>query len=361
MIIDLLKDAILSNIGPLKQAPKGWYKRHCMLCHTQGHGKDTRNRFGIQFNPNSIVANCFNCGFSASYTENKSLSKSFRFFLKQLNVDEKFIMQIEFEIFKNLNSISVVRDGDNDRPIDKESKLKLLFQKWKPMDLPKDSLPISQWLEYGLDDPDFLNVVEYALSRRIFDLDRFYWSPEKSHNLNQRLIIPYFYKDKIVGFTSRLSYDTDGKQIPKYYQQCPTDFVYNLDNQQAWARKYVIVCEGVLDSYAVDGVAVLGEIGQEKIDIINRLQKQVIVCPDRDKKGGDLVEVAIKNNWAVSFPKWNKNIKDAAKAAEVYGSLLTTYSIISSSVTGKDKIELRWKMEDIERSRGKNKDDRKRK
>ena len=348
--IDILKDAILSNIGPLKQAPKNWGKRCCMLCHTQGHGKDTRNRFGIQFNPGSIALNCFNCGFSAGYTEGKELSKSFKFFLKQLNIDEKFIKQVEFEIFKQLKDIKVVRDGDEEKE-DRESKLKSLFQKWKPIDLPDGALPITTWIEHGLDDPEFMRVTEYALSRKLYDLENFYWSPQKSHNLSQRLIIPYFFKDRIVGFTSRLCYDTDGKGIPKYYQQCPTDFVYNLDNQQNWLRKYVIVNEGVLDAYVVDGVSTLGEIGQAKIDIINRLQKQVIVCPDRDKKGWDLVEVAIENNWAVSFPKWDAGIKDAAKASEKYGRLLTTYSIISSAVSGKDKITVKWKIESSERTR----------
>jgi hypothetical protein len=354
MILDLLKDSIQSNIGQLKQAPKGWYKRHCMLCHTQGHGKDTRNRFGIQYNPNSIAVNCFNCGFSAGYTEGKELSNSFKFFLRQLNIDERFIKQIEFEIFKKLKEIKSVREGDEASQADKESRLKSLFQKWKPIDLPADSLTVKQWLELGVEDPDFLRVAEYALSRKLFDLDNFYWTPTKSMNLNERLIIPYLYKGKVVGFTSRLCYDTDGKLIPKYYQQCPTDFVYNLDNQQDWARKYVIVTEGVLDAYTVDGVSTLGEIGQAKIDIINRLQKQVIVSPDRDKKGKDLVEAAIENNWAVAFPRWGMEIKDAAKAAEKYGKLLTTYSIINSAITGKDKIHLRWKMEQNVRERKRN-------
>jgi hypothetical protein len=355
MIIEILKDAILANIGVLKQAPKGWFKRNCPLCHTQGHGRDTRNRFGIQFNPSSIAINCFNCGFSASYTEGKELSNSFKFFLKQINIDEKFIKEVEFEIFKKTRDILEVREGDKEREVDKESRLKSLFQKWKPIDLPDDALPITKWLEYGLDDPNFLQVVEYAVNRKILDLDNFYWSPEESDILiNKRLIIPYYFRGKIVGFTSRLCYNAEDKKIPKYYQQCPTDFVYNLDNQNAWSRKYVIVTEGVLDAYCADGVSTLGEIGQSKIDIINRLQKQVIVCPDRDKKGKDLVDVAIDNNWAVSFPKWDTNIKDAAQASEKYGRLLTTYSIISSAVTGKDKITLKWKIEQNDRERKRN-------
>lgn len=343
MIIDILKDAILQNIGPLKSAPKGWNKRHCPLCHTQGHGKDTRNRFGIQFNPESIAMNCFNCGFSAGYSEGKELSKSFKFFLKQINIEDKFINRIEFEIFKQKNQLQGIREGDeNVVPVD---YVKLLVQKWKPIDLPEDSYSVAEWLKNGLEDPNFLNVANYAIGRNIFDLDNFYWSPSTEFNLNQRLIIPYIYKGKIVGFTARLHYDTPDKSIPKYHQQCPTDFVYNLDNQQSWSRKYTIATEGVLDAWVTDGISILGEIGQSKIDIINRLQKEIIVCPDRDKKGWDLVEAAIENDWAVSFPKWDVEIKDAAQAAKKYGKLLTTHSIISAAVQGKDKIRLKWQIE----------------
>jgi len=354
MIIDVITDAVKQNIGALKLAPKGWFKRHCMLCHTQGHGTDTRNRMGIQFNPQSIAVNCFNCGFSASYTEGKELSKSFKFFLKNLNIQDKFIDSIEFEIFKQKNQIQVLRDGDENKPEDAESKFRSLLDKWKPMAMPDNWLPVTEWLEYGLDDPEFLKVVDYALNRKIYDLENFYWTPDKKMNMNQRLIIPYIYKDKIVGFTSRLYYTVDDKSIPKYYQQCPTDFVYNLDRQAEWNRKYVLVTEGVLDAYVIDGISILGEIGQAKADIINRLQKQIIVCPDRDKKGQDLVDIAIENNWAVSFPKWDSGIKDAAQAAEKYGRLLTTHSIISSAVSGKMNIKLHWEIEQNVRNRKRN-------
>lgn len=343
MIIEILKDAILQNIGSLKSAPKNWHKRNCPLCHTQGHGRDTRNRFGIQFNPNSIAVHCFNCGFSAGCAEGKDLSKSFKFFLQQINIDQKFIQQIEFEIFRERNKLTSITEGAVTEE-DKESKFRKLFQKWQKIDLPEGSLPITEWLEHGLDDPHFLQVVEYAISRKIYDLDKFYWCPQKAQNLRHRLIIPYFYKKNIVGFTARLSYDTDDKSIPKYFQQVPLDFVYNLDNQQDWSRKYCIVNEGVLDAWSVDGISTLGEISQAQIDVINRLQKTVIACPDRDLKGAEFIEAAIANNWGVAFPEWERGIKDAAKASEKYGRLLTTHSIISSVVYGELNIRNHWKL-----------------
>ena len=44
MIFDLLRDVILTNMGPLKHAPKNWQKSNCRLCMTQGHGKEHENR-----------------------------------------------------------------------------------------------------------------------------------------------------------------------------------------------------------------------------------------------------------------------------------------------------------------------------
>ena len=61
-------------------------------------------------------------------------------------------------------------------------------------------------------------------------------------------------------------------------------------------------------------------------------------------KGGDLVDAAISNNWAVAFPKWNISIKDAAAASAMYGRLLTVSSIISSAITNADSIRLRWEI-----------------
>jgi len=107
----------------------------------------------------------------------------------------------------------------------------------------------------------------------------------------------------------------------------------------------------VLDAWVVDGISILGEIGQSKVDIVNRLQKEIIVCPDRDKKGRDLVDIAIENEWSVAFPKWEVNIKDAAAAAEKYGRLLTTHSIISSAVAGELNIRNTWKIQQNERNR----------
>lgn len=351
MIFNILKDLILSNVGKLKTASKGWQSRNCMLCVARGHSRDTRGRFGLKFENNGITCNCFNCGYSAHWDEGADLSASFKFLLRNIGADDMLIKSLEFEIYKQRHSLENTASTTS---TNKESKIRNLFNKWPKKSLPDDTLSITTWLESGCTDTDLLQVAEYALSRKITTLDEFYWCPDKKNHLNKRLIIPYYYKETIVGFTARYVVDTSDKTIPKYYQSCPPDFVYNIDSQDDWNRKYLIVTEGVLDAWAVDGVGTLGEINQEKVDIIRRLQKDVIVCPDRDRSGKHLVDAAIANGWAVSFPRWDVDIKDAAKASERYGRLLTVQSIVMSSISNKDRIQLQWDIEESERSRRKN-------
>lgn len=335
-LIQTLKDAIIANAGPLKSAPKNWHKRNCPMCVPRGYSRDTRQRMGIQLGPTTILVNCFNCGYSGAYESGERLTNKFKQFLKQIGIDDKFIKAVEFEIFKTKNRLDSTRDGAV------TTRIETLVDRWKQMPLPDGALPITEWLLHGVTDHNFLEVAQYAISRRIFDLDRFYWTPSTDHNLNQRLIIPYHYRGKTVGYTSRLCYDAPDKRIPKYFQQSPTDFVYNLDNQADHNRTHVIVTEGVLDAWAVDGVGILGEMNQNKADLINRLHKTVVVSPDRDQKGRDLVDFALDNGWSVAFPKWDTDIKDAAGAAARYGRLLTTKSILASAVSGKEKIKLKW-------------------
>lgn len=347
MIYNVLKDFVLSNVGKLKLSSKGWKSRNCMLCQSRGYTKDTRGRFGLKIESTSISSNCFNCAFSSHWDSGTQLSTSFKFLLKHLGADDNFIKSIEFEIYKETHNLfNNQLQQDN-----KEEKIRSLFDKWPTKSLPDDSLSITEWLESGCTDPDFLQVTEYAIKRRILSLHEFYWCPSIKNQLNKRLIIPYYYKQNIVGFTARYAEDLKEKIIPKYHQSCPENFVYNLDHQDDWNRKYVILTEGVLDAWAVNGISSLGEINQEKIDIINRLQKDIIVCTDRDKNGKMLVDAAINNNWMVSYPKWDNNIKDAAQAAEKYGKLLTIHSIISSAMTGKDRILLNWNILQNERNK----------
>jgi DNA primase len=106
----------------------------------------------------------------------------------------------------------------------------------------------------------------------------------------------------------------------------------------------VFVVEGVFDAIAINGLAILhGDISEKQVDLIKALDKRVIVVPDRDKAGGKLITRAIELGWAVSFPDWDNDIKDANDAVHRYGKLATIISIVDSVETSKIKIKLRRK------------------
>ncbi len=83
-------------------------------------------------------------------------------------------------------------------------------------------------------------------------------------------------------------------------------FVYGLD-EQGPNKVFTIVCEGPLDAIHIDGIALLGsEIKDQQVMLINRLNKDVIVVPDRDEAGAKLIEEAIDLGWGVSMPDWGE-------------------------------------------------------
>jgi DNA primase len=130
---------------------------------------------------------------------------------------------------------------------------------------------------------------------------------------------------------------------PKYWSNHPADFVFNLDAQKS-SWQFVVVCEGPFDAMSVDGVAVCGaEISDQQAELIDRLQREVVVVPDRDLTGRRLVDRAIELGWSVSFPVWLETCKDINEAVVKYGKLFVLKSIIDTRETNRLKIELKKK------------------
>jgi DNA primase len=181
-------------------------------------------------------------------------------------------------------------------------------------------------------------VLEYISSRAMYLEDYpFYWSNDLG--FRSRLIVPFYHNKQIVGWTAR---SVNG-QMPKYLSEQQPGYVFNLDRQH-WDRKYVIVCEGPFDAISIDGVALLGsEIKQGQHLLINQLQRQVILVPDRDAAGEKTVEQAIEFGWSVSFPPWPEGVKDINDAVRILGRPATLWLIINSAVQTELKIKLQSK------------------
>lgn len=338
-LADKLQDVIHTHVRGLKHTPSGWHKANCPVCATRGHRPDRRERFGVLFQSDGFGMNCFNCGFGARWQEGSELSRDLREFLRAVGLSTTDIDALVFEAYVNRHGLS----NPTQRTLQGNPQVN-----WLSRDLPPDTLPVSVWLDAGCEDPHFLEVAEYAVDRGIRDLTRVSWTPHTDHKMNHRLIVPFVWNRRVVGFTGRMV-GRHATRRNRYYHEIPNHFVYNLDTQESVHREYTIITEGVFDALLVDGVAVLhNKIHPQQAHIINRLHTRKIVCPDRDADGEELVNAAIEHGWAVSFPPWERGVKDAGDAVMRYGVLYTTFSIIQHAISDPDKIRL-WRRLDLEK------------
>lgn len=315
--MSLISETLFSYLPNRKrQTPSGWISFNAVCC------QDTRGRGGVVINGDSATYHCFNCGFKASWQPGRTVSQKMRRLLRLLNVSDDMISKISIDALRH-------RDQESERLIP-------ILPKYEPKTLPIGSMPIRSLIENK--PKELIPILDYIHSRglTINDFD-FYWTSEEG--FNNRLIIPYYYQGTIVGYTARRI--DDGK--PKYFSEQQPGYVFNLDSQNEY-RKYVIVCEGQIDAISIGAVSVNGsEINDAQHLMINQLQRQVIIVPDKDQAGKKLIRNALKYNWSVSFPNWGDDIKDINDAVKKYGKLNTLRMIIESHQTSEIKIKLKEK------------------
>jgi hypothetical protein len=207
---------------------------------------------------------------------------------------------------------------------------------FKTVPLPDDAIKIADITEFNKYS---LAILEYMSARGLnLDDTDYYWSPSLGYR--DRLIIPFYYEKRIVGWTARTV--TADKQ-PKYMSEQQPGFVYGLD-EQGYNKVFCIVCEGPMDAIHIDGTALLGsEVKDQQAMLINKVGKQIIVVPDRDQAGAKLIDQAIELGWSVSLPEWTDDINDIGDAVAKYGRLYTLYSIVNNAESNELKIRLRSK------------------
>ncbi len=334
--MESLEQLIRDHLGPVQQTRKGWLSRNCMMCHHHGESADRRGRFGIIFSPDGGVAtSCFNCSHKSKFVPGETFSKEFSLFLQEIGIPARTVKLLNFELYKQYYGKEAAHELEIAENIS---------AKWVQATLPSKALTIQEWADNGCNDSKFLNVVKYAYDRGIRNFDQFYWTPQPNGMLNNRLIIPFTYRNNIVGFTGRFAGTPPNKKVTKYYNISPPDFLYNLDRQKP-QNDYIILAEGVLDAYAINGISAQGkEINESQVAFVKSLNKKVIVLPDFDKDGTMMVDLAAKHNWAVSFPFWSKEIKDAAKAVEKYGRITTMLSILEAADYDTFSAQVKWRM-----------------
>ena len=314
-----------------KQTPSGWLAFNAPCCEHNGTTPDTRQRGGLIANADEGVSfHCFNCGFKTSWRNGRNLSFKMKKFMRWLNVPDDTITKLALQVLQTKTDST-------------GHKTFITLPKFVSKELPTKSKPIHEWADYkalepGGIDKDLFKVLEYIAARKLNlnDYD-FYWTPEAGYR--DRLIIPFYYREKVVGYTARKVIESK----VKYLSEQQPGYVFNID-EQTDDRKYVVAVEGPIDAIAIDGVALLGsEIKEQQTALLNSLGKHVIVVPDRDEAGQKLVYDAMEAGWSVSMPDWSQDIGDANDAVRKYGRLHTLYSIVKNAEESQLKIKLRMK------------------
>ena len=320
--MSIIIDTVQAFLPPKrKHTPSGWISFDAVCCHHNGQSEDKRKRGGIMITE-GVSYHCFNCGFKASWQPGRALSSKFKKLLTWLNVPDDIVNKCVLEALRDRETGSINTPQLLPRFIDKN--------------FPQGARPLDQWL---IEQPDLtVPVLEY-LVKRGFDLDDYPWHWTDEQGFNNRLIIPFYYQQRLVGWTARLI--RDGKI--KYISEQQPGYVFNLDRQN-WDRKFVIVTEGPLDAIGIDGCAVMtNEIGPQQALLLKQLNREIIVVPDKDKAGIKMAAQAADLGFSVGFPDWPDGIKDINDAVKILGKLSAMKYIIDSKETNILKIQLKIK------------------
>tara|TARA_B100000925_G_scaffold226549_1_gene175027 strand:+ start:2102 stop:3004 length:903 start_codon:yes stop_codon:yes gene_type:complete len=290
-----------------------------------GTGADTRQRGGIINNESDGTSyHCFNCGYKASWKPGRRVTYKMKRLMQWLNIPDDTITKVSLAVLEteNIRSTEIVT-----------------LPKFTSKDLPEGAKPLREWADYcalestGVDE-NLMKVFGYLKERQLyFDDYDFHWTPLNGYK--DRLIVPFYNNKKIVGYTARKVKDGN----PKYISDQQPGYVFNIDAQKD--RVYTIVVEGPFDAIAVEGVALLGnEIKDQQSLMINSLNTKVIVVPDRDEAGQNILNQAIDLGWGVSMPPWDEDVKDVNEAVQRYGKLYTLHTIIGYAEFNELKIKL---------------------
>jgi hypothetical protein len=302
-----------------KQTPSGWVGFNAVCCQHNGSSLDKRDRGGLKATEQGWSYHCFNCGYTASFIQGRTLSYKARRLLSWLGVSER---DIEFANLESLRHRSV-----NGLIEDRQRTFNVL----QGIEFEERELPAgAEFVQPGTTYWSYLNA-RYAPVDFPFMID-----PMAKR---KGIIIPFTHNNRVVGWTKRFL----DAHNPRYFSDSQPGYVFGTDLQQAdW--QHVIVTEGIFDALSIGGLGLMhNDINDAQARLIRSLDRQITVVPDQDTAGLALIDRAVELGWPVSIPNWEEGIKDVNDAVKKYGRLGTLLTIMQARETSRIKIELRKK------------------
>ena len=302
--------------GKRKQTPSGWISFNAPCCTHNGQSADNRLRGGLKSSDQGWSYHCFNCGYTASFILGRSVSFKARRLLSWFGVADRDIELLNLESMRHRSVYGIIEDRQR------------TFEALQGITFEERELPAGA--EFVEPDSEYADYLQKRCVPRDFPF-------MKDPLVTRRgIIIPFTYRDQVVGWTKRFLDDRN----PRYLSDAQPGYVFNVDSiKDSWTQ--VIVTEGIFDALSIGGVAVMhNDINDAQARLIRNLGKEITVVPDQDKTGLDLIDRALELGWAVSTPDWG-DCKDVNDAVIKHGRLATLITIMQSRETSRIKIELR--------------------
>ena len=309
-----------------KPSPQGWLSFNAVCCTHNGNSQDKRGRGGIKVTEQGWSYHCFNCSYTASFVLGRTLSFKAKRLLGWMGVPDNEIEMLNLESLRHRNVHGILEDRQR------------VFNSLSAIEFGEsdDFPPYTEVVT-----PEFPVYWDYIQRRRVpedfpvmtaIKTDGIHWT-------RPFVLIPFTYDNKVIGWTARF---LDNK-IPKYINHSQPGYVFGADLQHTnW--QYAIVTEGIFDALSIGGLALMhNTVSDAQAKLIRILGKEVIVVPDQDLPGLELVDRAVELGYSISMPNWPDHIKDVNDAVIEYGRLVTLLTIMAARETSKIKIELRKK------------------
>ena len=278
-------------------------------------------RGGVKFDgQTNWVYHCFNCGYSCAFTMGRSINTKTAKLLTWCGIDAEQIQRWSFESLQRKDLLDFTHT--------KKHKSKITF---KEFTVPSEATLLDQA------NPEHQQYVDYLLKRHINPAEYpFMITPGMPGRYRNRIVIPYTFKNKIVGQTSRFL----DKLTPKYLNEQQPGYVFGFDFQKPeW--QVCIVVEGIFDALSINACALThNTINDDQALLLAQLNRRIIVVPDRDLTGMEICDRALELGYSVSMPDWAPYIKDVNDAVVEYGKLPTLLSILEAATSSRIKIEL---------------------
>lgn len=323
-----LEQIINQHIHLQPPSKKGWQAVRCNVCndHTR---KGLRGAFKFE---NGITDyKCWNCGHSSRYDPevNEYYSKNMLTTLEAFGIPDDEYKEI-------ILSSPAWQNGGNT----KKDEVRKANASIEPKSI---SVPEHFYYLKDATSDDFVAeaAVEYLQERGVdpnsypFMLSHKATNP-RLHKWLGRVIMPIYKNNNLIYYIGRALYDAEKKYetpaIPKERILFGFDKLFDYDDKSP-----LLVIEGWFDAYAIDGIAVLGNIITEAQHLwLEKSPREKIYIPDRFGDGRRAAEQALEFGWSISTPDLGWNAKDMDEAVLKYGKMFVIKEIMDKKTSDKD-------------------------